>query len=134
MTGWAAVTGHLSLIPLLLMAIIALWTVPHYWSLAMSKKMEYDAAGIPATPGSRTGWLMALSAFLLCLASVLLAQAADLGLAFIAASLIVGALLLALVLRYLTLATVFTARHIYYGSIFYLVALFTLILANSVLA
>src|SRR6204780_4320732 len=34
--GWAAVTGSVSLVPLLLFAIIFVWTPPHFWSLALS--------------------------------------------------------------------------------------------------
>src|SRR5687767_151501 len=31
--GWVAVTGQLSLLPLLLFALIFLWTPPHFWAL-----------------------------------------------------------------------------------------------------
>ena len=33
--GWAAVTGSLSLAPLVLVAIIFMWTPPHFWALAL---------------------------------------------------------------------------------------------------
>lgn len=48
--GWAAVTGDVTLLPILLFAIIFLWTPPHFWSLALFMKTDYGAAGIPMLP------------------------------------------------------------------------------------
>jgi heme o synthase len=48
--GWAAVTGDITLIPVLLFGIIFLWTPPHFWSLALFMKADYGAAGIPMLP------------------------------------------------------------------------------------
>ena len=48
--GWAAVTGDITLLPVLLFLIIFLWTPPHFWSLALFMKSDYGAAGIPMLP------------------------------------------------------------------------------------
>jgi heme o synthase len=48
--GWAAVTGDVTLVPLLLFAIIFLWTPPHFWALALFMKSDYAAAGVPMLP------------------------------------------------------------------------------------
>lgn len=48
--GWAAVTGDVTLLPILLFGIIFLWTPPHFWSLALFMKTDYGAAGIPMLP------------------------------------------------------------------------------------
>jgi protoheme IX farnesyltransferase len=48
--GWVAVTGHLSALPLLLFAIIFLWTPPHFWALSLFVRSDYAAAGIPMLP------------------------------------------------------------------------------------
>jgi heme o synthase len=50
MVGWAAVTGELSLMPWLLFLIIFFWTPPHFWALALTRRGEYAAAGIPMMP------------------------------------------------------------------------------------
>lgn len=50
MIGWAAVTGSVSLDALILFMIIFLWTPPHFWALALYKKGDYEAAGIPMLP------------------------------------------------------------------------------------
>ncbi|MCX7267786.1 MAG: heme o synthase, partial [Sphingomonadales bacterium] len=48
--GWAAVTGDVTLLPVILFAIIFLWTPPHFWALALFMKTDYGAAGIPMMP------------------------------------------------------------------------------------
>jgi protoheme IX farnesyltransferase len=48
--GWAAVTGSLSLAPLVLVAIIFLWTPPHFWALALFRSGDYARAGVPMLP------------------------------------------------------------------------------------
>ena len=48
--GWVAATGHLSALPLLLFAIIFLWTPPHFWALSLFVRSDYAAAGIPMLP------------------------------------------------------------------------------------
>ena len=48
--GWAAATGDLSTMPLLLFAIIFLWTPPHFWALSLFVKSDYANAGIPMLP------------------------------------------------------------------------------------
>nr|WP_127144872.1 heme o synthase [Pelagibacterium montanilacus] len=50
MIGWAAVTGTVSIDALILFMIIFLWTPPHFWALALYKKGDYEAAGIPMLP------------------------------------------------------------------------------------
>src|SRR5258706_376471 len=48
--GWAAVTGSLSLAPVLLVAIIFLWTPPPFWALSLWRAGDYARAGVPMMP------------------------------------------------------------------------------------
>src|SRR4030088_3439300 len=48
--GWAAVTGSVDLIPLVLFGIIFIWTPPHFWSLALWANEDYRRAGVPMLP------------------------------------------------------------------------------------
>lgn len=48
--GWVAVTGSISLMPVLLFAIIFFWTPPHFWALALFVKSDYAKVGIPMLP------------------------------------------------------------------------------------
>lgn len=48
--GWAAATGAIGVESLILFLIIFLWTPPHFWALALFKVGDYAAAGIPMMP------------------------------------------------------------------------------------
>ncbi len=48
--GWAAVTGSLSLAPILMVAIIFMWTPPHFWALSLYRSEDYARAGVPMLP------------------------------------------------------------------------------------
>ncbi len=48
--GWVAVTGDVTLMPVLLFAIIFTWTPPHFWALALFVKTDYAKVGIPMMP------------------------------------------------------------------------------------
>jgi protoheme IX farnesyltransferase len=48
--GWAAVTNSLSLAPLVLVAIIFMWTPPHFWALSLYRSEDYARAGVPMLP------------------------------------------------------------------------------------
>ena len=48
--GWVAVTHEVTLMPVLLFAIIFMWTPPHFWALALFVKSDYAKAGIPMLP------------------------------------------------------------------------------------
>jgi protoheme IX farnesyltransferase len=51
--AWAAKTGSLALDPLLLAAIIFMWTPPHFWALSLLQKNDYAAAKVPMLPVAR---------------------------------------------------------------------------------
>jgi protoheme IX farnesyltransferase len=48
--GWAAATGDVAALPLLLFALIFLWTPPHFWALSLFVRSDYEAAGVPMMP------------------------------------------------------------------------------------
>ena len=50
LVGWAAVTGEISLLPIILFLIVFYWTPPHFWALALMRQKEYRAAGVPMLP------------------------------------------------------------------------------------
>ena len=96
--GWAAVTGTVSVVPLVLFAIVFLWTPPHFWSLALFANSDYEKAGVPMLPvvsGARhTRWQILIYTLILLPVSLLpwiigfsgpvyLAAAAALGLGFL---------------------------------------------------
>jgi protoheme IX farnesyltransferase len=48
--GWAAATGDATALPILLFALIFLWTPPHFWALSLFVRSDYAAAGVPMLP------------------------------------------------------------------------------------
>ena len=48
--GWAAVTGDVTLVPVILFAIIFAWTPPHFWALSLWAHDDYARAGVPMLP------------------------------------------------------------------------------------
>ncbi len=48
--GWAAMTGQVSLEPLVYFLIIFMWTPPHFWALALFTRDDYARASIPMMP------------------------------------------------------------------------------------
>jgi len=48
--GWVAVTGSISLEPILLFLIIFFWTPPHFWALSLYRADDYARAGVPMLP------------------------------------------------------------------------------------
>lgn len=45
--GWAAATGEVSWAAVVMFAVIFLWTPPHFWALALLRKLDYARAGVP---------------------------------------------------------------------------------------
>ncbi len=48
--GWAAATGQVATLPVLLFLLIFLWTPPHFWALALFIESDYAKAGVPMLP------------------------------------------------------------------------------------
>jgi heme o synthase len=48
--GWVAATGEITVMPVLLFAIIFMWTPPHFWALALFVQSDYAKVGIPMMP------------------------------------------------------------------------------------
>lgn len=48
--GWAAATGQVDVLPVLLFLLVFLWTPPHFWALALFVKSDYANAGVPMLP------------------------------------------------------------------------------------
>ena len=68
MIAWAAATGGVSLAPVLMFAVIFLWTPPHFWALALFRNQDYARVGVPMLPvvagepaTRRQIWLYALA-------------------------------------------------------------------------
>jgi len=103
LVGWAAVTNSLAWAPVVMFAIIFIWTPPHFWSLAVRYKEDYAAADVPMLPVvasmKRTTTEMVYYTVALVAASFLLGPVAHLGWVYMITAAVLGAGFLYLVTR-----------------------------------
>ena len=50
LVAWAAVTGQVDVLPILMFLIVFLWTPPHFWALALYRSGDYAKVGVPMLP------------------------------------------------------------------------------------
>ena len=122
-----ALDGRVGAASLLLFAIVTAWTPPHFWAIALFRKHEYAAAGIPMLPvvagdrATRDAMLRWTCVLLpLSLAPVLVHAA---GATYAACALALGAGLLRSMLRARRLATPAADRAAFLSSVRYLALL-----------
>ncbi len=135
--GWAAVTGHMAREPLILFAIIFTWTPPHFWALALYRRDEYAAAGVPMLPvthGERFTRLHILLYTLILIATSLVPYALGMsGLLYLAAALVLGAGFLHFAVQLYRRYSDALAHRTFVYSIVYLSALFAALLLDHYL-
>jgi len=92
--GWTAVTGSLSWTPMILFALVFLWTPPHYWPLSMKYKDQYEEVDVPMLGATRSGSQVGLQVILYAWATVacslLLIPVADMGLVYSVSAIVFG--------------------------------------------
>jgi protoheme IX farnesyltransferase len=54
LVGWTAVTDRLAWAPLVLFALIVVWTPSHFWALALKYREDYASAKVPMLPAVRS--------------------------------------------------------------------------------
>ncbi|MPZ14707.1 MAG: protoheme IX farnesyltransferase [Chloroflexi bacterium] len=135
LVGWAAVTGEVGLLPLYLFAIVFFWTPPHFWALSLLIKHDYARAGVPMLP---VVWGDAETRRQICLYSVQLVAvtalafgARLLGPVYLAAALVLGAILISYTVQLLREGTALAARRVFRYSIVYLPLLFAAMVADQ---
>jgi protoheme IX farnesyltransferase len=130
LVGWAAVTDHLAWSPVVLFAIIFLWTPPHFWALAFKYKEDYQAAAVPMLPAvatfARTAREILVYSVLLVGVTLLLAPVASLGVIYVASASVLGLVFVGLAARLRWRATPKAAMQLFSYSITYLTLLFVL--------
>ena len=133
--------SDVSLAPILLFALVFYWTPPHFWALALRIGPDYAAAGVPmlpvtAGPGdtARQIWLYTL---LLVAMSLLLWVVAGMGLVYLTAASLLGALFLVRAWRLrsevLGDGLLRGASRLYRYSITYLTVIFAAIAIDAIL-
>jgi heme o synthase len=135
--GWAAVTNSLDAAPILMFAIIFLWTPPHFWALAIRFQDEYAEAGVPMLPVTH-GAVEARKRSLVytaitVLASLLLYATGDVGVIYLAVAAATGVTFLWLAWRQIQVATAAAAMRVFHFSLYYLAVLFLAMVADRLI-
>jgi heme o synthase len=134
LVAWAAVTGGLDGTALYLFAIVFFWTPPHFWSLSLLMKDEYARVGIPMLPVVRgeaeTRRQILLYTLLLYAVTQLPFCAGGFGLAYLAASLLLGGAFIAGAVMLDRRADRRSALRLYLFSLAYLALLFGAMVAD----
>jgi protoheme IX farnesyltransferase len=133
--GWVAATGGVDLLPLLLFAIIFLWTPPHFWALALARQGEYAKAQVPMLPvvagEPATRRQIVLYSLVLIPATLAPYALGYTGELYGVAAAILGAVFLAFALRLYFRPGEKPAMQLFAFSILYLFLLFALLLAEK---
>ncbi|HVM22787.1 MAG TPA: heme o synthase [Sphingomicrobium sp.] len=141
--GWVAATGSVDSLPLLLFAIIFLWTPPHFWALSLFVRSDYAAAGIPMLPVvsgvESTRRQIFLYSLPMAAAAILPWPLGLTGALYGGSAIVLNAVFLVLAARVLMNRTdepshMAAEKHLFSYSIFYLFALFAILVADRALA
>ncbi len=135
--GWVAVTNELTVDALLLFLIIFIWTPPHFWALAIKRRDEYKKAGVPMLPVTHgiafTKLHIVLYTLMLLGISLLPFVTQMSGYLYLAGSLGLGLGFLYYAIKLYQCKTDEYAMRTFGYSIFYLSALFALLISDHYL-
>lgn len=134
LVGWAAVTGHVSPLAVLLFSIVFFWTPPHFWALSLLMKGEYEKVGVPMLPvvagELQTRRQILLYTVLLYAVTQLPFCASGFGIIYLVASLLLGVGFIAGAVRLYVRADRRSALQLYLFSLAYLALLFCAMVAD----
>ncbi|GDX60812.1 MAG: protoheme IX farnesyltransferase [Nitrosospira sp.] len=132
--GWTAVTGEVSADALLLFLIIFAWTPPHFWALALYRKLEYAKVGMPMLPVTHgdqfTRLHVLLYTFILCAVTLMPYATKMSGLIYLISVLMLDAVFMYYAVRIYVNYSDQLARKAFRYSIFYLAVLFVALLVD----
>ena len=138
MVGWAAVTGSVSIESIILFLIIFMWTPPHFWALALYRCRDYERVGVPMLPvvagADETRRQILIYSVLLAPLGVAPWLAGLGGAVYLAVSVVLGAVFVYAAVRVYRVregrAGDREAKRLFVYSIFYLFALFAVLLGE----
>jgi protoheme IX farnesyltransferase len=133
----AAVNGSVGLPGLLLFAIVFFWQPPHVWAIALYRRDDYAAAGIPMLPAvigaERTRRRMVVYTIGLVIVTLLPGVLGLLGPLYLAAAGVLGAWFLWSGIRLVRERSDAAARGVFRTSLLYLALLYAAMLADLLL-
>jgi protoheme IX farnesyltransferase len=135
LVGYAAATGTVSISGIYLFLIIFFWTPPHFWSLALMIKDDYERAGIPMLPvvkgvAHTKRSIFAYTVFLIGL-TLGFAWMEGMGWIYFISSLVLGSVFVYYAWDLLRLGTERATKRMYLYSLAYLFLLFAAVMLDA---
>jgi protoheme IX farnesyltransferase len=131
LVGWTAVRGSLSLAPVVLFAVIFVWTPPHFWALAIRYRSDYVAAEVPMLPAvmsfESTARRIVAYSVVLWATTLLFGAVGGVGVLYWTAAVVLGAIFLVYAVRLYRERTEARAMQLFGWSITYVTLLFAAI-------
>ncbi len=128
LVGWAAVQNALGWAPLVLFAVIFMWTPPHFWALAVRYRDDYAAADVPMLPAvaslHTTAVRILVYSLILWALTLVFVPVAGMGLLYVAAAVVLGGLFNWYALELLRAPSPALAMRLFHWSITYISLLF----------
>jgi protoheme IX farnesyltransferase len=135
LVGWAAVRGSLGLAPIVLFAVIFVWTPPHFWALAIRYRDDYATAQVPMLPAvstlRNTARQIVLYTVILWATTLLFGAVAGMGAIYWVAAVILGAIFVRKAARLLQDNSPARAMQVFSYSIAYVTLLFGAMAADQ---
>ena len=129
LVGWAAVRDSIGWAPVVLFALMFVWTPPHFWALAIKYRDDYRSVDVPMMPAVTTlkhtaTQILAYTA-VVAMVSLVFGWTAGMGPLYWASALILGAIFCAMAYRLWRTPTPEQAMRLFHWSITYVTLLFT---------
>jgi protoheme IX farnesyltransferase len=137
--GWCAATGGMAAPGWALFAILFVWQLPHFYSIAFMHRDDYSRGGMRMLPvidhadGRITGWATAGTAFLLLLVTALPFALDAAGWVYLIGSMPAALWFLARCIRFAHHRNHSSARTVLRGSLVYLLTVMALFVADGVI-
>jgi len=126
--GWSSVTGRIDWAPIVLFAVMFVWTPPHFWALAVRYRDDYSAADVPMLPSVtdlRTTAIRILAyTIILWALTLLFVPVASMGWVYTASAVLLGAIFTWMAVGLLRDASPARAMRLFSWSITYVTLLF----------
>ena len=133
--GWSAVTNSLGWAPVVLFAVIFVWTPPHFWALAIRYREDYEAAEVPMLPVVASLHTVALRivmySVVLWALTLVFAAVGGMGALYIVTAIVLGAVFTTMAVSVLRTPTAAKAMALFGYSISYLTLLFAAMAADQ---
>jgi protoheme IX farnesyltransferase len=137
LVGWAAVRDSVGWAPVVLFALMFVWTPPHFWALAIRYRDDYKSVDVPMMPVvttfKRTAAQILAYSVLVAVVSLLFGWTAGLGPLYWASAAVLGGVFCGMAYRLWRNPTEAVAMSLFHWSITYVTLLFVAMGADQLI-